>query len=157
MELEEEGGSRSRGGERLVPRVLDVGGLEAGAPVKSLLVRRCMFAGSSGMLPVLISSNVGVAPKYHAEGEDGDLDSRVRSSGNIGFGLCILPSEPLRRRVVGIPQPKSGWVGLDAKSSPNKGLRSPEPMSGAGTGARSIIEFEAREFVLSESVRRVVL
>ena len=76
-ELEVEGGSR--GGERLVPYILNVGGPE-GAPVKSLLVRRCILGGNSGIaLSVLISSNVGVAPKYQAEGDGGDTSGRPRS------------------------------------------------------------------------------
>ncbi len=76
-ELEVEGGSR--GGERLVPCILNVGGPE-GAPVKSLLVRRCKFWGNSGIaFSVLISSKVGVAPKYQADGDEGDISGRPRS------------------------------------------------------------------------------
>ena len=76
-ELEVEGGSR--GGERLVPCILNVGGPE-GAPVKSLLVRRCIFGGNSGMdFSVLISSKVGVSPKYQAEGDEGDFSGLPRS------------------------------------------------------------------------------
>lgn len=68
-------------------------------PVKSLLVRLCIFGGRWGIdRSILMSSNVELTPKYHAEGDGGDLLRRVRSSGNIGFGLCMLPSEPRRRR-----------------------------------------------------------
>ena len=42
--------------------------------MKPLLVRRCMFRGNSGIaFSVLISSKVGVAPRYQAEGDVGDL------------------------------------------------------------------------------------
>ena len=42
--------------------------------MKSLLVRRCMFRSKSGIaFSVLISSKVGVAPRYQAEGDSGDL------------------------------------------------------------------------------------
>ena len=76
-ELDVEGGSR--GGERLVPYILNVGGPE-GAPVKSLLVRRCIFGGNSGIaFSVLISSKVGVAPKYQAEGDEGLISGLPRS------------------------------------------------------------------------------
>ena len=76
-ELEVEGGSR--GGERLVPYTLNVGGPE-GPLVKSLLVRRCMFRGNSGIaFSVLISSKVGVAPRYQAVGDEGDISGRPRS------------------------------------------------------------------------------
>lgn len=75
-----------------------------GAPVKSLLVRRCIDGGRSGsVFSVLISSNVGVTPRYHAEGDDGETLRVLRSLENIGFGLCMLPSEPRRRRGPGIP------------------------------------------------------
>lgn len=122
MELEEDGGSRD--GDRLVPYILEVGGLE-GAPEKSLLVLRCRFAERSGIFfSVLISSSVGVMPTYHAEGDEGEISGigRPRSCGNIGFGPCILPSDPLRWRGPGIPKPGSGWVGLIANISPNRGL-----------------------------------
>lgn len=76
VELGDEGGSRE--GERSVPYMLDVGGLE-GAPEKSLLVLRCKFEGRFGMdLSVLISSNVGVIPKYQAEGDDGEISCICR-------------------------------------------------------------------------------
>ena len=42
-------------------------------PVKSLLVRLCIFGGMLGIFfSILISSSVGVTPRYHAEGDDGD-------------------------------------------------------------------------------------
>lgn len=93
------------GGEKFAPYILDVGGND-GTPSKSLRVRRCMFVGRSGRIfSALISSNVGAAPRYHAVGEEDDTPGlcRSRSAGNIGLGLCILPSEPLRRRVSGMP------------------------------------------------------
>lgn len=96
---------RSCGGGKSVPYILDVGGLD-GAPVKSLLVRRCIFVERLGIcFSVLISSNVGMTPEYQAEGEDGEPSEtwRCRSSGNIGLGLCILPSDPLLRRAVLMP------------------------------------------------------
>lgn len=44
-----------------------------GTPVKSLRVRRWRREGNSGItLSVLISSSVGVTPRYQAEGEEGD-------------------------------------------------------------------------------------
>lgn len=55
---------------------------------------------------VLISSKVGVTPKYHADGDEGVFPAACRSCswGNMGLGLCMLPSDPLRRwRPVGIP------------------------------------------------------
>ena len=106
VELGEDGGSRSRCGERFVPNILEAGGRE-GAPEKSLLVLRCMLEGRSGMFPsFLISSSVGVTPRYHADGEEGVIPAPCPScsQGNIGLGLCMLPSEPLRRRrLVGVP------------------------------------------------------
>ena len=77
-----------------------------GIPVKSLLVRRCIPGGRLGtVFSILISSNVGMTPRYHAEGDDGETSpaSRCGSSGNIGFGLLMLPSDPLRLRGTGIP------------------------------------------------------
>lgn len=42
-------------------------------PTKSLLVLRCILGGRLGMtFSILISSSVGVNPRYHAEGDDGD-------------------------------------------------------------------------------------
>lgn len=123
VELEEDCGSRD--GDKLVPYIFDVGGFD-GAPEKSLLVLRCRFDGRSGIfLSILISSSVGVIPKYHAEGDEGEISGigRPRSCGNIGFGLCMLPSDPLRRRGPGIPKPGLVWAGLVARISPNKGLR----------------------------------
>jgi len=110
VELEEDGGSRD--GDRLTPYILDVGGFE-GAPEKSLLVLRCRLEGRSGIFfSILISSSVGVRPRYHAEGDEGDegeisgIDC-PRSCGNIGLGVCMLPSDPLRRRGPDIPKPRS--------------------------------------------------
>lgn len=75
-----------------------------GSPVKSLLVRRCIDGGRLGtVFSVLISSNVGVTPRYQADGDDGEILRGIRSTGNIGFGLCMLPSEPRLRRGPGIP------------------------------------------------------
>lgn len=63
---------RSCVGERSVPYVLDVGGPD-GTPVKSLLVRRCMFVERLGnCFSVLISCSVGMTPEYQAEGDDGE-------------------------------------------------------------------------------------
>ena len=71
VELEDEGGSRE--GDRSVPYMLEVGGLDE-APENSLLVLRCKFVGRSGMdFSFLISSNVGVPLRYQADGEDGDI------------------------------------------------------------------------------------
>ena len=114
-----------REGDRSDPYIFEAGGLD-GAPEKSLLVLRCKFDGNSGIcFSVLISSNVGVAPRYQAAGEDGVASSMGLpcSGGNIGFGLCMLPSEPLRRRLTGIPKPGLVWPGLLARISPNKGFR----------------------------------
>ena len=48
--------------------------------MKSLLVRRCIFGGNSGIaFSVLISSKVGVAPKYQAEGDEGLISGRPLS------------------------------------------------------------------------------
>ena len=42
-------------------------------PAKSLRVLRCIFGGRLGIIfSILISSSVGVKPRYHADGEDGD-------------------------------------------------------------------------------------
>ena len=81
-------------------------GVPEGIPVKSLLVRLWITCGSSGRaLSCLISSRVGACPRYQADGDDGGglCANLLRSSGNIGFGLCMLPSEPLRRRDTDIP------------------------------------------------------
>ena len=62
---------RSCLGGKLVPFNLDVGGPD-GAPVKSLLVRRCRFVDIFGTcLAICISSNVGMPPGCQAEGDDG--------------------------------------------------------------------------------------
>ncbi len=93
------------GGDRFDPYILDAGG-RLGMPWKSLLVRLCTSNGGSGMsFSALISSSVGAAPWYQAVGEDGDASPiwPQRSSGNIGFGLCMLPSDPLRRCGLGMP------------------------------------------------------
>lgn len=94
------------GGARLETGIVDVSGegSRGGAPVKSLLVRRCMDGGRLGtVFSILISSSVGVTPRYHAVGDDGEIFREWRSTGNIGFGLCMLPSEPRRLRDTGIP------------------------------------------------------
>jgi hypothetical protein len=73
-------------------------------PAKSLCVRRCIWGGRLGMtFSVLISSRVGVTPRYQAEGDDGETRRGGASSGNIGLGLCMLPSDPRRRRGPGMP------------------------------------------------------
>lgn len=52
--------------------VEDTGG-RGSKPAKSLLVLRCNLGGRSGIvLSILISSSVGVRPRYQADGEDGD-------------------------------------------------------------------------------------
>ena len=48
----------------------------------------------------------------------------------------MLPSEPLRRFGPGIPYPTGGCDGLDAKSSPNKGLRG----KGLSSFAKSVMD-----------------
>ena len=79
-------------------------GCRGSHPAKSLRVLRCILGGRLGItFSILISSSVGVTPRYHAEGDDGDTLRGRRSSGNMGFGLCMLPSEPRRRRGPGIP------------------------------------------------------
>lgn len=89
--------------ETSIVDVLGEGG-RGGTPVKSLLVRRCIDGGRLGMVfSILISSSVGVTPRYHAVGDDGETLREWRSAGNIGFGLCMLPSEPRRLRETGIP------------------------------------------------------
>ena len=75
-------------------------------PVKSLCVRRCLRDGSSGIaFSDLISSSVGFVPRYQADGDDvpKSCGSLFSSSGNIGLGSLILPSEPLRRLVTEMP------------------------------------------------------
>lgn len=87
---------------------VDGGGGRGSKPAKSLRVLRCSFGGRFGIIfSILISSNVGVTPRYHADGEDGDTRRVCISSGNIGLGLCMLPSEPRRRRGPGMPYPTS--------------------------------------------------
>ena len=76
VELEEDGGSREGG--RSVPYILEVGGLDGG-PEKSLLVLRCKFVGRFGIdFSDLISSSVGVTPKYQADGDDGEVSCICR-------------------------------------------------------------------------------
>ena len=59
-------------GDESAPYILDVGGPD-GAPVKSLLVRRCRFVDIFGTgLSALISSNVGMTLGYQADGDDGE-------------------------------------------------------------------------------------
>jgi hypothetical protein len=65
----------------------------------SLWVLRWADGRVAGLLG-LIASNDGVYPRYHAVGDDGDIPefSSEKVSVNIGFGLCMLPSEPRLRR-----------------------------------------------------------
>lgn len=55
-------------------------------------------------------------------GDDGERAVGDSNCGrNIGLGLLILPSDPLRWRCGGIPYPVSAAEVLTGKSSPNKG------------------------------------
>lgn len=83
-----------------VPKALALDGFTE-LPEKSLLVLRRIPGAWAGMdLSILILSSEGVTPKYKAVGDDGDILKAMGllSSGNMGFGLCMLPSEPRRRR-----------------------------------------------------------
>lgn len=102
-----------------IPKALEVAGFEV-VPLKSLCALRCRPMGlEAGARSVCTASNDGATPKYHAVGDEGDIPESG-SLGNIGFGLCILPSEPLRLRRAGIPYPGSGELVLTDKTSPNK-------------------------------------
>lgn len=64
---------------------------------------------------VFTFSRDGVYPRYQAVGEDGDRPvggCLIASSTNMGFGACMLPSEPLRVRTAGRPRPSAakGWL-----------------------------------------------
>ena len=96
------GGVTSGGGDVVVtcvPKALALDGF-AEIPEKSLLVLLCIpRAWADVVLFVCIPSSEGVTPKYQAVGDDGDTLKAMGllSSGNMGFGLCMLPSEPRRR------------------------------------------------------------
>lgn len=111
----------SRGGEAMAmctPSALAVMGLDV-FPLKSLLVLRCMPGRST-----LTRSRDGVYPRYHAVGDEGDMPNSpsIRLWENMGFGLCMLPSDPLRRRVAGMPYPASSvFVSSDSISPNNLG------------------------------------
>jgi len=104
-----------------IPRALAVTGFEV-FPSKSLFALRCIPSGREVVgRSVLTPSKDGVRPIYHAVGDEGDIpeSSSFRSLGNIGFGLCMLPSEPLRLRGPGMPYPGSGEFVVTDKISPN--------------------------------------
>jgi hypothetical protein len=114
-----------------------------GIPVKSLRVLRCRLCGISGIaLSCLISSNVGACARYQAEGDDGGgFAADVSfSSGNIGLGLCMLPSEPRLRRGAGIPYPGLTLFRFCNTISPNKGFRGATPLP----GLKSVIDCEVK-------------
>lgn len=96
------GGVPSAGGDVVitcVPKALALDGF-AEIPAKSLLVLLCIpMAWDDAGLFVCIPSSEGVTPEYQAVGDDGDTLKAMGllSSGNMGFGLCMLPSEPRRR------------------------------------------------------------
>lgn len=120
----------------------DTGG-RGNKPAKSLRVLRCILGGRFGIIfSILISSRVGVKPRYHADGDDGDTRRGWISSGNMGFGLCMLPSEPRRRRGPGMPYPTSPGLKLIGKTSPNSGLR----WNGGPDGFKSVMDCEANVF-----------
>lgn len=83
-----------------VPRELALVGFE-GFPAKSLRVLRCALGVilELGEL-AFTASKFGVYPRYHAVGDEGDSPTLMSegASKNIGFGLCMLPSDPRRRR-----------------------------------------------------------
>lgn len=108
-----------------------------------------MPGGRAGTgLSRFIPSNDGVTPRYQAVGEDGEtLEGGLpRSSANIGFGVCMLPSDPRLRCVPGIPYPGLDGDVVTASTSPKSGLRGAAPIF----GARSVMDWEA--YVLFASV-----
>ncbi len=84
-------------------------------------------------LSVLVCSGVDVMRKYRAKHDEVDVSGMDRplSRGNIGFGLCRLPSDPLRRH-----HPVScGNIGFGMFMLPSDPIRRrcSEFISGAGT------------------------
>ena len=136
--------------------------LESGATVNeletiSLLDLRCIPSGRAGTgLSRSMPSREGVTPIYQAVGDEGDtlLFKSLESSLNIGFGWCMLPSEPLLRRTSGMPYPGSIMPLFAASISPKSGFRA-GPLV---VGLRSTIDWEAKAlFVSVEDVERDVL
>ena len=114
-----------------------------GTVVKSLLVLRCIWGRRAGIVfSMRICSRVGVTPRYHAEGDGDESLLEECSSGNIGFGLCILPSEPRLRRGPKMPYPKPDWPMAFDVTSPKSGLC----VAGRLLRLRSTIDCEAKAF-----------
>ena len=77
-----------------MPVTFEVAGLEY-MPEKSLLDLLCIPLRGGAGLSKSTPSRDGAAPRYQAVGDGGDIWCEC-SSGNIGFGFRMLPSDPLR-------------------------------------------------------------
>lgn len=121
----------SCGGDMIVTCVasaLDGWGLPKASGI-SLRDLRCVceLEGRGVALFRFIPSNEGVTPKYQAVGDDGEgpWSELAGLSVNIGFGLCMLPSDPRLGLSGGIPYPvlfPPSMLVLTARISPNNGF-----------------------------------
>jgi hypothetical protein len=96
----------------------------------------------------LIASNDGVYPRYQAVGDDGDIPefNSEKVSVNIGFGLCMLPSEPRLRRGDEMPYPGVRELVFSDTISPNNGFRGAR----VEDGFKFVNDCEAWELVVTD-------
>ena len=107
-----------------LPGALDSGAMVNELETISLRDRRCMPKGRAGTgLLRSIPSREGVTPMYQAVGDEGETLTVRGSSWNIGFGWCMLPSDPRLRRGTGMPYPGFESPASAFTTSPNKGFR----------------------------------